>query len=74
MHSLASIHARHPIVAPSPFSAFDFQVKGGGSKGHIISRLAIDCHVKSPISETKGREGAQKYTFSESSFQDLFIN
>ena len=37
----------------------------GGSKGlnHKISRFAMDSHLKTSISETKGRKGVEVYTF-----------
>ena len=48
-------------------------VKGARVKAKIkkISHFATDFHSKSFISETKGTRGL-RYTFSESSLQDLF--
>ena len=57
-----------------------FPLTGGGGGGgavkakiNKISRSATDCHLKTSISETKGTKGV-KYTFSESSVQDLLKN
>ena len=52
---------------------------GGGRRGSSyndkISRFATDFHLKSSVSETKGRERVKVYVaFSESSLRDLSKN